>query len=131
MRYINVNEDYVSKILAANNLEESQAITESQEVQAVEEVVEESVEGHVCPLCESELDAPIPEEAMQECVDFILGTINEALEMEGENLSEADDEDEEEEEEKEDEKEDDDDNGDKPEKGKMPPQLKKHMKDKK
>ena len=91
MRYINVDDDFVGQILAANQLTESKDITESKEVEVVEEA---QVEEHVCPLCESELDAPISEEAMQECVDFILGTINEALEQDGEFLEEADDEDE-------------------------------------
>ena len=88
MRYINVEDDYVGKILAANQLVESKEVNESQEVETVEEACEE---GHVCPLCESELDAPISEEAMQECVDFILGTINEALEQDGEFLEEDED----------------------------------------
>ena len=91
MRYINVEDDYVGKILAANQLTDSKDLNESKEVEVVEEACEE---GHVCPLCESELDEPISEQAMQECVDFILGTINEALEKDGEFLEEADDEDE-------------------------------------
>tara|TARA_R100001509_G_scaffold43822_2_gene23741 strand:- start:752 stop:1105 length:354 start_codon:yes stop_codon:yes gene_type:complete len=110
MRYINVDDDFVGQILAANQLAESKDLNESQEVEVVEEACEE---GHVCPLCESELDEPISEESMQECVDFILGTINEALEQDGEfleesedDLSEAEDEDEDEEDE-EDEDEDD------------------------
>ena len=138
MRYINVQDDFVGKIMKANNLENPEGLNESQEVEVVEEACEED---HVCPLCESELDAPISEEAMQECVDFILGTINEALQQEGEFLeededlyeSEEDDDDEEEEDEDEDDDEDDDveDDAEKPKKGKVPPQLKKHMKDKK
>tara|TARA_R100001460_G_scaffold10430_8_gene24717 strand:+ start:2025 stop:2408 length:384 start_codon:yes stop_codon:yes gene_type:complete len=127
MRYIDVNEDFVGKILAANQLATADGLNESQEVEVVEEACGEE---HVCPLCESELDAPISEEAMQECVDFILGTINEALEMDGEFLEEAEEEDDDEEED-EDEKEEKDDDDDKAKKGKVPPQLKKHMKDKK
>ncbi|MAP53761.1 MAG: hypothetical protein CL605_02545 [Altibacter sp.] len=95
MRYINVDDDFVGKILAANQLTESKDLNESQEVEVVEEACEE---GHVCPLCESELDEPISEQAMKECVDFILGTINEALEQDGEFLEEAEDEDEDEDE---------------------------------
>jgi hypothetical protein len=95
MRYINVDDEFVGQILAANQLAESKDLQESQEVEVVEEACEE---GHVCPLCESELDAPISEEAMQECVDFILGTINEALEQDGESLEEAEHEDEDEDE---------------------------------
>ena len=76
MRYINVDEDFVGKILAANQLATAENLTESQEVEVVEEA---QADEHVCPLCESELEHPIPEENMQECVDFILGTITEAL----------------------------------------------------
>ena len=90
MRYINVDEDFVGKILAANQLATADSLTESQEVEVVEEA---QADEHVCPLCESELEHPIPEENMQECVDFILGTINEALEQDGEYLEESDDED--------------------------------------
>jgi len=89
MRYINVDDDFVGQILAANQLTEKKDMNESTEVEVVEEA---QVEEHVCPLCESELDAPISEEAMQECVDFILGTINEALEQEGDSLEESEDE---------------------------------------
>jgi len=89
MRYVNVDDDFVGKILAANQLATSEALTESQEVEVVEEA---QADEHVCPLCESELEHPIPEENMQECVDFILGTINEALEQDGEYLEESEDE---------------------------------------
>jgi len=89
MRYINVDDEFVGKILAANQLAESEGLTESQEVEVVEEAI---ADDHVCPLCESELEHPIPEENMQECVDFILGTINEALEQDGEYLEESEDE---------------------------------------
>jgi hypothetical protein len=110
MRYIDVNDEFVGKILAANQLS-TQGLNESQEVEVVEEA---QADEHVCPLCESELEQPIPEENMQECVDFILGTINEALEQDGEYLEESEDEDFEEdldeaEEEDEDEDEDEDD----------------------
>jgi hypothetical protein len=90
MRYIDVNDEFVGKILAANQLASAGGLNESQEVEVVEEGYAD--DEHVCPLCESELEHPIPEENMQECVDFILGTINEALEMEGEYLEESDDE---------------------------------------
>jgi len=89
MRYINVDDDFVGKILAANQLASNMGLNESQEVEVVEEAYDEE---HVCPLCESELEEPIPEENMQECVNFILGTINEALEMEGEYLEESEEE---------------------------------------
>ena len=103
MRYIDVNDEFVGQILAANQLVETAGLSESQ-------VVEEAqAEEHVCPLCESELDAPISEESMKECVDFILGTINEALEQDGEFLEEAEDADEEEKEEEDEDEEDSDD----------------------
>lgn len=89
MRYIEVNDEFVGEILAANQLASKAGLNESQEVEVVEEVF---ADDHVCPLCESELDQPIPEENMQECVNFILGTINEALELEGEYLEESEEE---------------------------------------
>ena len=111
MRYIDVNDEFVGKILAANQLS-TQGLNESQEVEVVEEA---QADEHVCPLCESELEHPIPEENMQECVDFILGTINEALEMDGEHLEESEDEDFEEDlDEAEEEDEDEDEDDDKP-----------------
>lgn len=103
MRYIDVNDEFVGQILAANQLVETAGLSESK-------VVEEAqADEHVCPLCESELDAPISEESMKECVDFILGTINEALEQDGEFLEEAEDADEEEKEEEDKDEEDSDD----------------------
>ena len=122
MRYINVDDDYVGQILAANQLVESKEINEAQEVEVVEEACED---GHVCPLCESELDAPISEEAMQECVDFILGTINEALEQDGESIEEDEDLDEAEHED-----EEDDEMSDKKKKMMKDDDKKKEMKDK-
>tara|TARA_Y100001938_G_C8037592_1_gene404249 strand:- start:691 stop:1008 length:318 start_codon:yes stop_codon:yes gene_type:complete len=104
MRYINVDDDFVGEILAANKLSNSKDLNESQEVEVVEEACEE---GHVCPLCESELDEPISEQNMQECVDFILGTINEALEHDGESLEESEDEEKDEEKDEDENQEDD------------------------
>lgn len=92
MRYINVDDEYVSNILEANKVQKADNLNESEVV--VEEQHEEEV--HACPLCESELDEPIAEDAMQECVDYILATLNEAAELEGEMLEEAEDEDEDE-----------------------------------
>lgn len=93
MRYIDVNDEFVSQILTANHLVENTSVSKS-------EVVEEAqAEEHVCPLCESELDEAISEDSMRECVDFILGTLNEALEQDGESLEEAEDTDEDEDEE--------------------------------
>jgi len=94
MRYIDVTDDFVAQVLKANHLQEAEKIEETKKVEKPEEVNEEVTEAeHVCPLCESELDGPIPEEALQECVDYILHTINEALEEGGEDLSESEDED--------------------------------------
>ena len=103
MRYINVDDEYVSNILEANKVQKADNLNESEVV--VEEQHEEEV--HACPLCESELDEPIAEDAMQECVDYILATLNEAAELEGEMLEEAEDEDEDEQDEDEDEDDDD------------------------
>jgi hypothetical protein len=95
MRYINVEDDYVGQILAANKMVSPKGLNESQEVEVVEESIEED---HVCPLCESELEEPIAEDSMRECVDFILGTIgealNEAYEEDGEYLEESEEDDE-------------------------------------
>jgi hypothetical protein len=87
MRYINVEDDFVNKVLQANKLmNKAKNLNEAQDFEVFEEG---QVEEHVCPLCESELDQPIPEENLQECVDFILGTLNEALEIQGEYLEES------------------------------------------
>ena len=102
MRYINVDDEYVSNILEANKVQKADNLNESEVV--VEEQHEEEV--HACPLCESELDEPIAEDAMQECVDYIHATLNEAAELEGEMLEEAEDEDEDEDEDEEDEDDD-------------------------
>ena len=94
MRYVNVDDQFVSEILKANSLEKTGNLNEAEVV--VEEQFEEEV--HSCPLCESELDEPIAEEAMQECVDFIVATLNEAASLEGEMLEKTNDEDEDEDE---------------------------------
>ena len=93
MKYLDVSDEYVKSVLAANDLVSK--IDEAAEVD--QEVVEESTEAHACPLCESELDEPISEENMNECVSFILDTIQEAQELEGETLEESEEDDEEEE----------------------------------
>jgi len=96
MRYIDVEDDFVKKILTASS-PKAGTLSESQEV--FEEGYDEEQEAHACPLCESQLEEPISEEAMQECVDFIMQTINEAIELEGELFEESEEEEEEEEEE--------------------------------
>lgn len=93
MKYLDVSDEYVKSVLAANDLVSK--IDESAEVD--QEVVEESAETeHACPLCESELDEPISEENMNECVSFILDALKEAQELEGETLEESEDDEEEE-----------------------------------
>ena len=93
MQYVNVDDQFVANILKANKISKENDLNESAEV-IVEETLEEA---HACPLCESELDEPISEEAMQECVDFVLATLNEAAALEEQMLAEAADEDDDEE----------------------------------
>ena len=108
MQYVNVDDQFVADILKANKiLKEEVDLNESAEV-----IVEESEEVHACPLCESELDEPISEQSMQECIDFVVATLQEAAELEGEMLSEADDEEDEEDADEEDDDEEDDDEED-------------------
>lgn len=91
MRYVDVSDEYVASVLSANKLKAEQKIDESAKVDQVQE--EEQVEGHVCPLCESHLEEAIPEENLQECVDYILDSINEAVDLlEEEDLLEAEEE---------------------------------------
>lgn len=102
MRYMNVDDQFVADILTANKISKTeQDLKESAEV-VVDETLAEAEEVHACPLCESELDAPISEEAMQECVDFVLATLNEAAALEEQMLDEAADEDDDEEDDEED-----------------------------
>ena len=84
MKYLDVSDEYVKTVLAANDLQRVKID------EAAAPVVEETAEVHACPLCETQLSEPIPEENMNECIEFILGTINEAMEQDGETLSEAD-----------------------------------------
>lgn len=91
MRYINVDDQYVQNILQANKAVEATNLNESEFV--VEEQFEEEV--HACPLCESELDEPISEENMQECVDYITAVLNEAQSLVEEYEDEDEDYDEE------------------------------------
>ena len=107
MRYVNVDDQYVSEILKANQLQKSDSLNESEVV--VEEQHEEEV--HACPLCESELDEPISEESLAECVNYIAAVLEEASILEGEMLEEADEEDENEDE-NDDEETDEDENED-------------------
>lgn len=120
MRYIDVDDSYVDQILAANKVAKGN-LNEGEMPDFIKQKMKnkddkddegkkdkkddkpcESTELHACPLCESELDEPISEENMQECVDFILGKINEALDLDGDSLEEAEEEVEDGEEEEED-----------------------------
>lgn len=53
-----------------------------------EEQLEEAVEAHVCPLCESELEAAISDEKLAEHVDFMVGVISEMEDITDEDLTE-------------------------------------------
>jgi len=123
MRYVDVADEYVNQILEANKLS-NQSLTEAEcpshddkkkkkehkeenKPEKKEMDGKESTELHQCPLCESELDEALTVERIQEHIEQILETINEAEEFEGEELSEAEDDDgEETEEEDQDEEED-------------------------
>ena len=108
MRYVDVDDQFVANILKANKIvSPNSEITES----AVA-IVEEAEEAHACPLCESELDAPISEASMQECIDFVVATLEEASQLEGEMLSEEKDKDEDEEDEEDEDAEDEDEDED-------------------
>jgi hypothetical protein len=57
-------------------------------VQADEEQIEEAVEAHVCPLCESQLEEAISDEQLAEHVDFMVGVISEMEDITDEDLEE-------------------------------------------
>ena len=113
MRYIDVADEFVNQILEANKLS-NQSLTEAEcpshgdkdkkkkeekkEEKKKEMDGKESTELHQCPLCESELDEALTVERIQEHIEQILETINEAEEFEGEDLDEAEEEDNEDEE---------------------------------
>ena len=114
MRYIDVADEFVNQILEANKLS-NQSLTEAKvdekscpshddgdmkkKMKKEEEDKpkkmdgKESTELHQCPLCESELDEALTVERIQEHIEQILETINEAEEFEGEDLDEAEEED--------------------------------------
>jgi len=104
MRYIDVADEYVNQILEANKLS-NQSLTEAEcpshddkkkkkehkeenKPEKKEMDGKESTELHQCPLCESELDEALTVERIQEHIEQILETINEAEEFEGEDLDE-------------------------------------------
>jgi hypothetical protein len=102
MRYIDVDDDYVGQILAANKMAKG-SLNEGEMPDFIKDKMKkkgekdekdekksscESNELHACPLCESELDQPLTSEQLQEHVAFILDKLNEAEEFEGEDLDE-------------------------------------------
>lgn len=71
------------------SVEEPQAQEQVQdEAPAQEEQIEEAVEGHVCPLCESQLEEAISDEQLAEHVDFMVGIINEMEDISDDDLTE-------------------------------------------
>jgi len=52
------------------------------------EQLEEAVEAHVCPLCESKLEEAISDEKLAEHVDFMVGVISEMEDITDEDLTE-------------------------------------------
>ena len=106
MRYVDVGDDFVNQILEANKLS-NQTLNEEmcpktgKEMKSGEEMTpkqkkkkmqKESTESHQCPLCESELEEPLTVDQIQEHIEFILETINEAEEFEGEEINEEEEE---------------------------------------
>lgn len=71
--------------------------TEVKSAETEEEVIEEEAEGHSCPLCSSELDEEVSDEALLEHADAMLDVFQEAeqvineqeAEKEGEDLLEG------------------------------------------
>lgn len=143
---LNVNEDFVKSIVSQGKWGEqdnvkAEPITEDKKpVKSKKEPIEEEVEKHVCPLCESELDEPLDDEVVLEHMENVLTMLTEADEDEDEDedslnededesddedeevLEEADDEDDDEDEDEDsDDEEDEDESDDKPKgKGKPP-----------
>lgn len=72
-------------------LTESVSQPQAQEAQTddtQEEQIEEAVEAHVCPLCESQLEEAISDEQLAEHVDFMVGVISEMEDITDEDLTE-------------------------------------------
>jgi len=77
--------------LGGVKLNESVQEPQAQEVQVddtQEEQIEEAVEAHVCPLCESQLEDAISDEQLAEHVDFMVGIINEMEDISDDDLTE-------------------------------------------
>lgn len=76
-------------IKLTESVQEPQAQEQVQEeVPAEEEQLEEAVEAHVCPLCESQLEEAISDEQLAEHVDFMVGIINEMEDISDDDLTE-------------------------------------------
>lgn len=70
---------------------ENTEVTQDQEVAQDEQVdqqeqIEEAAEGHVCPLCESQLQEAISDEQLAEHVDFMVSVISEMEDITDEDL---------------------------------------------
>ena len=77
--------------LGGVKLNESVQEPQAQETQvedSQEEQIEEAVEAHVCPLCESQLEEAISDEKLAEHVDFMVGIINEMEDISDDDLTE-------------------------------------------
>lgn len=93
MKGITVNEEFVKQVLAQTGYKPAEKVSESVELEVKDEDLDESEdEGHVCPLCESDLAAPLSEEQLKECAEFIVGYINENYADEDEDLEDIDEE---------------------------------------
>ena len=108
MRYVDVGDDFVNQILEANKLS-NQTLNEEMCPKTGKEMTPkdemygmgkkkkmkkkvESTDLHECPLCESQLEEPLTVDQIQEHIEFILETINEAEEFEGEEINEEEEE---------------------------------------
>jgi hypothetical protein len=77
--------------LGGVKLNESVQEPQAQEAQVEdtqEEQIDEAVEAHVCPLCESQLEEAISDEQLAEHVDFMVGIINEMEDISDDDLTE-------------------------------------------
>jgi DNA repair exonuclease SbcCD ATPase subunit len=74
-------------IKLTESVDQSQA-QQAQVEDEQEEQIEESVEAHVCPLCESQLEEAISDEQLAEHVDFMVGVISEMEDITDEDLDE-------------------------------------------
>lgn len=107
MTKLSVTDEYLQSILTNGNWENEikvaptkteASIKESTEVAPTEEeitpeMIQEALDNgtiHQCPLCESLLEEAISDEKIQEHVNRILDVLNEANEVDGEEITESD-----------------------------------------